>query len=190
MGKKSFLGEWRDRFLHEPEFRMQWQRQELHQREIDLRDDDRGHDDSVSRTREMMESGLRQAVREITLRTNSLSQTKEGVLAHSSGPRAKDSRTDREKRGEHCAKVLGEMKKIKSECTTRGKTVAEMERDYPDLAVWAVVRNLPAEDQELFRHPRRWGASAGYAHDRLATFYDKSPATIKDWIKLYRRMNR
>jgi len=98
-----------------------------------------------------------------------------------------DELNDQERRGKHCAQVVAEIKQIKSECTARGKTVAEMQCDYPNLAVWQVVEKLPNEDQETFQHPTRWGTPAGYAHGLLATFYARRAATIKDWVKRHNR---
>jgi hypothetical protein len=82
------------------------------------------------------------------------------------------------------------VKGIRSQCSTRRKTIADMERDHANFAVWQLVRELPNEDQETFRHPNQWGAAAGYAHGLLATFYQKAPDTIKGWIKQYKRTSR
>lgn len=101
-----------------------------------------------------------------------------------------DELNDQQTRGKHCAQVVAEVKGIRSQCSTRRKTVADVERDHPEFAVWQLVRELPQEDQETFRHPNQWGAAAGYARVLLATFYQKAPDTIKGWIKQYKRTSK
>jgi hypothetical protein len=75
-------------------------------------------------------------------------------------------------------------------CTERGMTVAQIRAQYPEFGVWGVVDSLGSEDRETFAHPRRWGPVVGHATRMLATHYGKSPRTVTDWVKLYRKSVR
>lgn len=94
--------------------------------------------------------------------------------------------SERLRRGKLCEQVVGEIKRIRTMCVDRGRTVAEMKKDYPGFHVWKVVEELPEDDRETFQHPKRWGPVVGYAHGLLAKQYGKSVHTINDLIKDYR----
>jgi hypothetical protein len=92
--------------------------------------------------------------------------------------------------GQRCAKLIDEIQRAKKMCLGTGRTMAEVQQDSPDWEIWKVIKNLPAEDQEMFAHPNRWGPVVGYGHGLLAKEYGKSHFTIGDWIKAYRRKSR
>jgi hypothetical protein len=89
--------------------------------------------------------------------------------------------------GQRCAKLIDQIKHVRYMYLDTGRTMAEIQQDSPDGEIWKVIKNLPAEDQETFAHPNRWGPVVGYGHGLLAKEYRKSPATIRDWIKTYRQ---
>ena len=89
--------------------------------------------------------------------------------------------------GQRCARIIGQIRRAKNMCLGSGRTIAEIQQDFPDWELWKVIKNLPAEDQETFAHPNRWGPVVGYGHGLLAKEYGKSPATIRDWIKAWRQ---
>lgn len=100
-----------------------------------------------------------------------------------------DGLTERLRKGKRCDKIIEEMKLIKRAHSTRGFTITQIREMHKDFEVWAVAaNNLNAEDLEHFNHPGRWEPPVGYALLLLSKEYgDKSTATIKDWVKEYRR---
>lgn len=94
--------------------------------------------------------------------------------------------TDLLQYGKRCAEIIGEVKRIWHRSIDGGRTIAEIEHDNPSYQVWGLVRSLPPEDQETFRHPNQWGPRTGYAQKLLAKGYGRSEATIHDYAKDYR----
>jgi hypothetical protein len=60
------------------------------------------------------------------------------------------------RRGERAHKIIDEARRIRRMFIDSGRTVAEIEDENPGYAIWSVAKNLPADDQETFRHPNRW----------------------------------
>jgi hypothetical protein len=87
--------------------------------------------------------------------------------------------------GERCVRLSEEMRRIKHMCLEGGRTMAEIRREHPDFQIWTIRERLGTDDQDVFDHPRRWGA--GYDKSALSKEYSKSKATIKDWMKAYRK---
>jgi hypothetical protein len=92
--------------------------------------------------------------------------------------------------GKFCQQVIEEIKRIKNLCVGIGKSIAEIEIDHPDFAVWKVRESLSAEDQEAFNHPNQWGAPVGYARLILSKVKGVSTHTINSWTKAYRKSQR
>jgi hypothetical protein len=103
-----------------------------------------------------------------------------------------DGLTERERNGKRCAKIIEEMKLIKRAHSARGFTITQIREMHKEFEVWAVAANqLNREDLEHFNHPGRWEPTVGYALLLLSKEYgDKSPATINDWVKAYRRYHK
>jgi hypothetical protein len=94
------------------------------------------------------------------------------------------------KRGEFCHLVIGEIKRIKNLAMSTGRSVAEIEKENPEFAVWKVRTTLGSEDQETFSHPRQWGSPVGYAKMVLSKTHDVSTHTITSWVKAHRKEQR
>jgi hypothetical protein len=88
--------------------------------------------------------------------------------------------------GKFCEQVIGEMKKIKNLCGGGNSSVAKIQQEHPEFAVWKVRESLDEDLREAFNHPRQWGPVVGYAHIILGKSFDRKPPTIKDWVKAYR----
>jgi hypothetical protein len=103
-----------------------------------------------------------------------------------------DGLTEKLRNGKRCAKIVEEMKLIKRAHSERGLTITQSREMHKEFEVWAVAANhLNGEDLETFNHPRQWGPPVGYALSLLSKDYgNKSPTTIKDWVKAYRRYQR
>jgi hypothetical protein len=102
----------------------------------------------------------------------------------------KDSARTIEK-GQFCDQVQREMRTIKAEAKSGGRTIVEIERAHPDFLVWKVRDALAQEDRDHFNHPRQWAAVIGYAEIILGKHYDgKSAQTVRDWVKAYRSTSR
>lgn len=94
------------------------------------------------------------------------------------------------RRGEHCDQVIEEVRQIRFMQTERGMTITEIRAGHSGFAVWDVVKSLSGEDRDTFERPNTWGPVVGYAQRLLASHYGKSPFTIRDWVKSYRRYVR
>lgn len=88
-------------------------------------------------------------------------------------------------KGDFCAQVQGEMRKIRN-LSRSGRTIVEIQLAHPDFVVWKVRDTLPEEDRDHFNHPSRWEAVIGYARTILGKHYDAAPVTVRDWVKAYR----
>lgn len=93
-------------------------------------------------------------------------------------------------RGKYCCKVIEEVKKIKNQHLGTGRSVAEIQTDSPDMAVWKLRESLTPEDQDTFNHPNQWGPPVGYAKIILAKTSDVSVHTITSRVKAYRKSQR
>lgn len=88
-----------------------------------------------------------------------------------------------------CLEVVNEIRKVKHRYNS-GYSVAEVRKEHPDWTVWKVLEGLTDENRELFHHPSQWGPVAGYAEGLLGKYYSRSAATIHDWCKEGRRLQR
>ena len=88
-----------------------------------------------------------------------------------------------------CLEVVNEIRKVKNRYNS-GYSVAQIRKEHPDWSVWKVLEGLTDEDRELFHHPRQWGPVAGYGEHVLGKYYGRSAATIHDWCKAARRLQR
>jgi hypothetical protein len=68
-----------------------------------------------------------------------------------------------------------------------GRSVAEIQSEHSDWAVWNVRESLAQEDQDTLNHPRQWGPTVGYAKKILAKNYGVSEHTITASVKAYRK---
>jgi hypothetical protein len=93
-------------------------------------------------------------------------------------------------RGRFCVQVIDEIRRIKNLHLGSARSVAEIQTENPDFAVWNVRESLSPEDQATFNHPGRWEAPVGYARLILSKVQNVSPHTIKSWTKAYRRSLR
>jgi hypothetical protein len=93
---------------------------------------------------------------------------------------------DRERRGKDCYDIIGEARQIRH-LFGRGQKMFEIRQEHGRFRIWAVVSNLPKEDQETFEHPNQWGSIVSYTHGLLGNAYGKHPTTVRDWVKAYRR---
>jgi hypothetical protein len=98
-----------------------------------------------------------------------------------------DNLNQRTQRGEFCQRVIDEIKRIKNQCVGMGRSVAEIQNDHPDFAVWKVRESLSSEDRDTFNHPNRWGPPVGFAKNILAKTSDVSVHTITSRVKAYRK---
>jgi hypothetical protein len=103
--------------------------------------------------------------------------------------REEDDPNGRLRRGQRCDKIIEEMKMIERAHSARGLTITQIRELHKEYEVWAVAaNNLKGDDLEHFNHPGLWQATVGYALSLLSKEYgDKSPATVNDWVKAYRR---
>jgi len=90
-------------------------------------------------------------------------------------------------RGRFCDQVLDEIKKIKNLVASTGRSVAEIEKEHPNFAIWKVRTTLGREDQETFNHPNQWGAPVGYGKMVLSKSQNVAVDTITSWVKAYRK---
>lgn len=88
-----------------------------------------------------------------------------------------------------CLEVVNEIRKVKNRYHS-GYSVAHIRKEHPEWSVWKVLEGLTDEDRELFHHPSQWGPVVGYAEGVLAKYHGKSAATIHDWCKAARRLQR
>jgi hypothetical protein len=86
--------------------------------------------------------------------------------------------------GKLCDQVIADLRHIKHQCVELGWSMREIEKGLPDSPVWNL--NLTAEDQEMLKQPRRWGAVVGYGNLILGKHFGKSVSTVADWRKAYR----
>jgi hypothetical protein len=89
-------------------------------------------------------------------------------------------------RGQLCSIVVDEMKRLKNMRGGRGLTMLEIEAAHPNLKVWSLVQTLSDETRDTFQHFNQWGPAVGFARKLLGEHFDKSPTTIRNWIKQYR----
>ena len=89
--------------------------------------------------------------------------------------------------GKLCNQVIGEIRRIKFMHKNGGQTMDEIKGNWPNYKVWEIVEGLSKEDREVFEKPGRWEPATGYAKLILSKHYGKSPTTITDWVKAYRR---
>ena len=90
-------------------------------------------------------------------------------------------------RGKFCDQVIQEIKRIKNLSVTTGRSVAEIEDEFPEFVVWKVRTSLSSEDREAFNHPRQWGPPVGYAKMVLSKICDVTVHTLTSWVKAYRK---
>jgi hypothetical protein len=109
------------------------------------------------------------------------------ALALPAEPRAKMKSPKPIERGKFCQQVIDEIKRIRNLSVGTGRSVAEIQNDYPDFVVWKIRESLDREDQDTFTHPNRWGPSVGYAQGVLSKIHDVSTHTINSWAKAYRK---
>ena len=93
-------------------------------------------------------------------------------------------------RGKFCVQVIGEIRIIKNLAQGSGRSVAEIENEHPDFAVWKVRTSLSLEDQETFSHPNQWGPPVGYAKMVLSKIQGVRTHTINSWVKAYRKRQK
>ncbi len=98
--------------------------------------------------------------------------------------------SERLQRGKLCDQFIQELKQIRSMVVNHGRTVAELQHNYPDFFAWKLVPGLPGDDRDTFMHPGRWGPVVGYGKGLLAKHYGVSSFTITDWVKEYRVYKR
>ena len=89
--------------------------------------------------------------------------------------------------GEFCNRVIDEIRRIRHLCVGTGRSIAEIQSEHPDFAVWNVRESLGQEDRETFNHPNQWGPSVGYAKTILAKSSGCSEHTITARVKAYRK---
>lgn len=97
---------------------------------------------------------------------------------------------DKIKRGEFCQRVIEQIKRIKNLNRGTGMSVAEVQNENPEWAVWKVRELLPPEDRDTFNHPNQWGPVVGYAKNILAKTSDVSVHTITSRVKAYRKSQK
>jgi hypothetical protein len=90
-------------------------------------------------------------------------------------------------RGKFCVQVIDEMKRIKNLALSTGRSMAEIEHEYPEWVVWKVRGQLPQDDQQTFNSPNQWGPVVGYARMVLGRIHHVSTHTIISWVKAYRK---
>lgn len=114
-----------------------------------------------------------------------------GVSPSATGADAAEAgQAKRIERGKFCDQVIDEVRRIRNLCLETGRSVAEIQNEHPDWAVWKVRESLSPEDQDTFNHPRLWGAPVGYAKNILAKSSDVGVHTITSRVKAYRKSQR
>lgn len=93
-------------------------------------------------------------------------------------------------RGKSCLQVIDEIRRIKNLCVGTGRSVAEIQNEHSDWAVWKVRDSLAQGDRDTLNHPRQWGPIIGYAKKILAKNYGVSEHTITARVKAYRKSQR
>lgn len=93
-------------------------------------------------------------------------------------------------RGKFCDQVIDEIRRIKNLFATTGRSVAEIEKEHPNFAVWKVRTTLSPEDQETFNRPNQWGPIVGYAKMILSKIHNRRPVTMTSWVKAYRKCQK
>jgi hypothetical protein len=94
--------------------------------------------------------------------------------------------SERLRRGKRCDQILKEMRRIKYWRLDAVKTMAEIQTEHPDLAVWKLREGLGLEDREFFDRPNRWESVVTYGLGLLGKEYGRKPATVNDWVKEFR----
>jgi hypothetical protein len=97
---------------------------------------------------------------------------------------------NRLRKGLHCELVIKEVRQIKQMANDRGMSITEIKKRHANFTAWKLAESLSDEDREIFAHPSQWGPPAGYARKLLAHEFGRSPATIVDWVKNYRRYKK
>ena len=92
--------------------------------------------------------------------------------------------------GKRCLGVIQEAKRIKNMYSSGGMSMNEIREAWPGYEVWRIVEQLEKDDRAVFEKPLRWGKPVGYTKLILGKIYGKSPATISDWVKAYRKHER
>lgn len=92
--------------------------------------------------------------------------------------------------GKRCFGVIDEVKRIKNMYASGGMSMKEIREAQPNYEVWRIVEQLAKDDRAVFETPLRWGQPVGYAKLMLGKLYGKSPTTINDWVKSYRKHKR
>jgi hypothetical protein len=90
-------------------------------------------------------------------------------------------------RGKFCVQVIDEIKRIKNLALSTGRSMAEIQHEYPRWVVWKVRGQLPQDDQQTFNSPNQWGPVVGYARMVLSRIHHVSTHTIVSWVKAYRK---
>jgi hypothetical protein len=93
-------------------------------------------------------------------------------------------------RGKFCDQVIDEIRRIKNLFASTGRSVAEIEKEHPNFAVWKVRTILGPEDQQTFNHPNQWGPPVGYGTMVLSKMEGVRPVTITSWVKAYRKYQK
>ncbi len=93
-------------------------------------------------------------------------------------------------KGKLCSQIMQEVRTVKKLCVDSGRTIVEVQIDFPDFHAWKLRETLTAEDRETFNNPRQWGPVVGYAEMILAKHFGRSAETIHDWVKGYRATTR
>jgi hypothetical protein len=92
--------------------------------------------------------------------------------------------------GKRCSQIIEQMKRFKYLRRDRGMTVEDIQKENPNFLIWKVREGLSAEERDLFDHPNRWESVVTYAYGLLGKEYGKSWATIRDWVKAWKRSQR
>lgn len=71
-----------------------------------------------------------------------------------------------------------------------GRSVAEIQVEHPDWAVWKVRESLGSEDKDTFKRPNQWGPTVGYAKIVLSKTQGVKTDTITSWVKAYRKSQK
>jgi excisionase family DNA binding protein len=95
--------------------------------------------------------------------------------------------TDIQKRGKYCFEIKEEVKRIKHLYNNDGRNMSEIREQHPDYQIWQLVQELSVEVRETFERPGLWANPVSYARFLLSERYARSPLTIRDWEKFYRR---
>jgi hypothetical protein len=126
-----------------------------------------------------------------------VAQLLSGKANHADGTMVdKQSRADgpsvRLKKEERCAKVIEEVKQIKSMYDHDQLTITEIREAHKDFEVWKIVEScLDPEGQDHFKSPGCWDREVvPYALSILSKEYKREPSTINDWAKKFRRQKR